>query len=99
MPTTEVTTFYPGQSNWQWLESEEHPGASGLADGTGCRSCHEGREEAWGESLVKGNKLEPTPIEGKAGAKDLKLQAAYDEQYFYLRAEWESERPGITHGT
>ena len=99
VPTTWVTTFYPGQSSWQWLESEAHPGASGLANGTGCRSCHEGREEALGESLVKGNELEPTPIEGKAGAKDLKLQAAYDEQYFYLRAEWESERPGITHGT
>ena len=99
VPTTEVTPFYPGQTNWQWLESEAHPGASGLEMGTGCRSCHEGQEEAWGESLVKGNEMEPTPIEGKAGAKDLKLQAAYDEQYFYLRAEWESERPGITHGT
>lgn len=98
VPTTEVIAFYPGQSSWQWLESEAHPGSTRLAQGMGCRSCHEGKEQALGESLVKGRELEPTPIEGKAGSKVLKLQAAYDEQYFYLRAEWESERPGITHG-
>lgn len=32
-----------------------------------------------GEKLVKGGPLEPMPVKGKDGYKDLKVQAAYDD--------------------
>ncbi len=55
-----------------------------------------------GESLVKGDNkfgLEPNPIAGKEPYRTVTAQAAYDQNNFYLKLEWESERPGITHQT
>ncbi len=99
VPVTEFTAFYPATASWQWLKSD-HPGSGGLNAGMGCNNCHTGQEEKLGNSLVSGNNkfgLEPDPIEGKEGYKNVKAQAAYDDKKFYLRVEWESERPGISH--
>jgi hypothetical protein len=41
--------------------------------------------------------LEPDPIEGKLPYIDVDVRAAYDSEYLYMRFEWASERPGITH--
>lgn len=68
--------------------------------GYGCQSCHgvlEQRVEHLGEELVELGPLEPSPIEGKLPYVDVEVKAAYDDEYLYMRFEWASERPGITH--
>ena len=40
-PTT-LTAMYPGQTNWQWLTSDEHPGASEVRDDSmSVLGCHD----------------------------------------------------------
>lgn len=93
VPTKTLTLFYPGQSSYQWLRSTDHPGASVVAQGTSCVTCHKGQEEKLGNKLVKANKLEPTPVAGKNGVIQLSLQVAYDTQNAYFRAQWKTRNP------
>jgi hypothetical protein len=92
VPTRTLTLFYPAQSTYQWLRTGEHPGSGAIAGGTSCVTCHNGQEEKLGEKLVKANRLEPTPIEGKNGSVKLNVQVAYDDQNAYFRFQWQ------THG-
>ena len=82
--------FYPGQSSFQWLHSSDHPGAKTVSTGGACVTCHKGTEEKLGNKLVKANKLEPTPVEGKNGVVQLSLQVAYDTENAYFRAQWKT---------
>jgi hypothetical protein len=100
IPTKTVKLFYPGQSTYQWLRSPAHKRADKkVLQGDSCVSCHEGEEEEIGNLIVTGEKLEPTPIPNKDGFKDLSVQAAYDNEYLYLRARWKSQlnREGRMH--
>ena len=90
VPARTVTLFYPGQSTYQWLRSAEHPGAPVVAGAGACLTCHKGSEEKLGNKLVKANKLEPTPIEGKNGVLALRLQVAYDSENAYFRFQWKT---------
>ncbi|MBI4194742.1 MAG: hypothetical protein HY526_06640 [Betaproteobacteria bacterium] len=90
VPTKTVTLFYPGQSTFQWLRSADHPGAQMVGGGQECVTCHKGQEEKLGNKLVKANKLEPTPVDGKNGAVQLSVQVAYDAQNAYFRAQWKT---------
>jgi len=90
VPARTVTLFYPGQSTYQWLRSAEHPGAPVVGGAGACLTCHKGSEEKLGNKLVKANKLEPTPIEGKNGALPLHLQIAYDNENAYFRFQWKT---------
>lgn len=68
--------------------------------GFGCQACHgvlQQRVEGLGEGLVGPGPLENDPIEGKRPYVDVKVRAAYDREYLYLRFEWASARPGILH--
>jgi hypothetical protein len=88
--------FYPGQSTYEWLRSEEHKGAvKEVTRGDSCTSCHdeEDAEKDIGNNLVKPNKLEPMAIPGKSGYKLLKVQAAYDDKNLYLRYQWKTDNP------
>lgn len=93
VPVTDVTLFYPGQSSYEWLRTSNHPGSKMVLDGTACVTCHKGREKAMGDKLVKGGPLEPTPVKGKNGSADLKVQAAYDAKNAYLRFQWKTQLP------
>lgn len=100
IPSRTVTLFYPGQASHQWLKSREHKRADGrVRAGDACLSCHEGEEAEIGDLIVKGGRLEPTPIEGKLGAIDLSVQAAHDDENLYLRFQWKTQmaRPGQMH--
>lgn len=100
IPTKTVKLFYPGQSSIEWLLSPAHKRANKkVAKGDSCASCHEGEEEEMGETIVSGEKLEPNPIPGKTGFKDLEIQAAYDADNLYLRFQWKSQlnREGRMH--
>ncbi len=95
---TKVPLFYPGQSSYQWLVSS-HKGAKGVREGKACASCHDGEEKDIGEALVKGGPLEPMPVKGKDGFKELSVQVAYDAKNAYLRFQWKTLNPfaGIEH--
>lgn len=87
---TTVPLFYPGQSSYEWLRSDQHPGAALVKDGKACSTCHTGKEKAMGDKLVKAGPLEPMPVKGKNGTVDLKIQAAYDAKNAYLRYQWKT---------
>jgi hypothetical protein len=92
--TTTVPMFYPGQSSYEWLRSDEHKNAAKeVKRGDACLSCHDEKdaEKDMGNKLVKGGRLEPMPIPGKSGYKDLKVQAAYDAKNLYLRYQWKTD--------
>ena len=91
--TTSLTLFYPGQSSYEWVRSANHPGAPMAKEGTACATCHEGKQKAMGDKIVKGGPLEPTPVKGKNGTVDLKIQAAYDAKNAYLRFQWKTLNP------
>ena len=98
--TQTVTLFYPGQSSYQWLRSPEHRRANKKVEaGDACLSCHEGEEKDIGTLIVTGERLEPHPIPGKEGVKQLAVQAAHDAENLYLRFQWKSQldREGRMH--
>jgi hypothetical protein len=90
VPARTLTLFYPGQSTFQWLNSAEHPGAGMVKTGGACVTCHKGAEEKLGDKLVKANKLEPAPVEGKNGTVQLNVQVAYDNEQAYFRFQWKT---------
>lgn len=102
VPAAKLTLFYPGQSSYEWLRSDAHKNAAKeVKRGDACTSCHdeEDAEKDLGEKLVKGGRLEPAPVKGKEGYKDLKVQAAFDAKNVYLRFQWKTQNayPGIEH--
>lgn len=92
VPATTVPLFYPGQSSYEWLR-KDHPGAQAVQADQTCVTCHKGQEKTLGTKLVKAGPLEPTPVEGKPGHVDLKVQAAYDATNAYFRFEWKTSNP------
>ena len=95
-----ATLFYPGQSSYQWLRSSKHKRAyKKTAQGEACVSCHEGEEADIGNLIVAGERLEPNPIPGKEGVKDLSVQALHDSEYLYFRFQYKSQldREGRMH--
>ncbi len=96
IPSASVMLFYPGQSSYEWLSGNDHgkgKGAKAVREGGTCLKCHEGDERAMGERIVKGGPLEPTPVKGKNGALELKVQAAYDAKSAYFRFQWNTQNP------
>jgi hypothetical protein len=99
VPVANVTLFYPGQSSYEWLRTSDHPGSKSVLDGQACTTCHTGMEKTLGDRIVKGDRLEPTPVKGKNGTVDLKFQAAYDAKNAYFRYQWKTLNayPGSEH--
>jgi len=99
VPTRTLTLFYPAQSSYEWLRSAEHPGSQVVAGDEACLTCHKDTEKKLGNKLVKANKLEPMPVKGKDGTKELKVQVAYDDKNAYWRFQWKTnaKQPGIEY--
>ena len=96
VPATKLTLFYPGQSSYEWLRSDGHGGAANkVKNGKSCVSCHDdpNEEKELGSKLVKGGALEPTPVAGKEGYKEVTVQAAFDSKNAYLRFQWKTQNP------
>jgi len=93
--TDTVKLFYPGQSSYEWLRSKAHGGARKVGLGAACVSCHDedDAEKDKGNELVKAGPIEPMPVKGKNGYKELSVQAAYDAKNLYLRYEWKTDNP------
>lgn len=102
IPVANIPLFYPGQSTYEWLRSEEHKNAAKeVKRGDSCTFCHdeEDAEKDIGNKIVKGGRLEPMPVRGKSGYKELRVQAAYDDKNAYLRFQWKTDNnyPGTEH--
>ncbi|MGC9953768.1 MAG: ethylbenzene dehydrogenase-related protein [Rhizomicrobium sp.] len=89
VPAKDVALFYPGQSSWEWvLTQTDHSGADKFRGGKNCAACHIGDEKNMGALLVSGKMNEPTPIPGKPGSVDAKVQFAHDGQNIYVHLEF-----------
>ena len=99
IPVKTIALFYPGQASNAWTRSSKHMGFDWVRRGARCRTCHEGEEEAMGKLLVSGGELEPAPIPGKSGFKNVSVQTAYDSENLYFRFQWRSDmnREGRMH--
>ncbi|MBI3140639.1 MAG: hypothetical protein HYZ19_02105 [Rhodocyclales bacterium] len=100
VPKSQITLFYPGQATQEWMKSAAHKaGATGVNEGKNCQACHQDEEVDLGKVIVSGKKLEPDPIPGKPGSIKVTVQAAYDKEYFYLKASWPTnlKEPGAFH--
>ncbi len=90
VPGKDINLFYPGQASWEWVMTPtDHSGAATFRQGKNCHECHDvdGHSEAplMGEKIVKGGKLEPNPIPGKAGTIKLNVKMTHDADNFYVR--------------
>ncbi len=98
-----ITLFYPGRTSWEFLTSDDHRlGARFIArKKRNCAHCHlspSGEldliadEIAAGTAKMKRSRIpfEDDPIPGKPGILYANMQAAYDNDYLYVRIEWES---------
>ncbi|MCP4183796.1 MAG: cytochrome C552 [Hyphomicrobiales bacterium] len=90
--TSNITLFYPGQASFEWVQTgKDHGGARAfLKGGDRCATCHLKEVKDMGAKIVSGEKLEPTPIEGKRGSIDVKMQATHDNENMYLRFRWKN---------
>jgi len=88
-----TAVFYPGVSPIEWItKGTEHGGARGMKKGETCMDCHSEEIAAMGAKMVSGQKIEPSPIPGKAAAIDVKVQAAHDGENLYLRFTWKQPK-------
>ncbi len=85
----DITAFYPGVSPLEWIQKgTEHGGARALKKGETCADCHSDEAADMGKKIASGQKIEPTPIAGKAAFIPVKVQAAHDGENLYLRFSW-----------
>ena len=82
--------FYPGQASYEWvITGKDHGGARAfLRGGDRCVTCHDKEVRDMGAKIVSGSKAEATPIAGKRGHVDVKVQAARDAERVYFRFQW-----------
>jgi Ethylbenzene dehydrogenase len=84
-----IIAVYPGNSPIEWIrKGVDHSGARGMKQGETCVACHEKESVDLGKRIVTGEKLEPTPIKGKAGSIPVTVQAAHDGANLYMRFSW-----------
>ncbi|ENO85264.1 ethylbenzene dehydrogenase-related protein [Thauera linaloolentis] len=85
----DITLFYPGVSPLEWIQKgTEHGGARALKKGETCADCHHEEAADMGKKIASGQKIEPSPIPGKAAFIPVKVQAAHDGANLYLRFSW-----------
>ena len=82
--------FYPGQASYEWvITGKDHGGARPFVrGGDRCVTCHDKEVRDMGAKIVSGSKAEATPIPGKRGHVDVKVQAAHDAEKVYFRFQW-----------
>jgi hypothetical protein len=92
VPVKKPRLFYPGQSSYEWLRTDDHKKASKeVRSGEACLNCHKGEQKSLGEILIGEHRLEPDPVADKSGYKRLNVQAAHDDTYIYMRFSWKTD--------
>jgi len=105
--STDVLLFYPGVTSWEFLTSDDHRLGAREIKRTrrNCRHCHlskDGELDLKAGDIAAGSirmkrshkAFEPEPTPGKKGTLHAAVSAAYDDEYFYLRVEWDSKGTG-----
>ncbi len=102
-----IVLFYPGVASWEFLTSDDHRlgGREIKKTKKECRYCHlsrAGELDLKADEIASGtvrmkmshNPFEPEPIPGKKGTAFANVQAAYDDDFLYIRTEWDSKGTG-----
>lgn len=90
----EIVAFYPGVSPMEWILGDlridrvRHGGGRAFRQGDSCIECHSDEAREMGELIASGEKLEPEPAKGRAGAIAVSVQAAHDGERLHLRLRW-----------
>lgn len=86
-----LTLFQPGQSSWEWLLiPSSHDGGKRMREGKSCLYCHAGEEQAIGNLVASGEKLEPSPVPGLPGTLELTVRHGVDDQVAWFEMSWQS---------
>ena len=96
-----IKVFYPGVASWEFLTGKDHGTGGNVVKKyeKACADCHIGKDGSYDiksdkiiagqlNKVDSGDPLEPEPLSGMPGFKDITVQAAYDADNFYLRIQW-----------
>jgi cytochrome c-type protein NapC len=99
--TMTIKMYYAGVASWQYMKGDDHGEGADVVNKMKmtCQECHISKEGVYdiradqivsGElkMLKSGKPLEPEPVSGLEGYKDVSIQAAYDARNIYLRFQW-----------
>ena len=97
-----IKTFYPGVASWDFLRDKDHGTGGNVVkkQEKACADCHISKDGSYdiksdkiisGElkKVASGDPLEPEPLSGMPGFKDVAVQVAYDAENIYLRLQWQ----------
>ena len=98
---TTVKVFYPGVTSWDYLRGKDHGTGGNVVKKLekACADCHVSKDGSYDiksdkiisgalNKVDSGDPLEPEPLSGMSGFKDVTIQAAYDSENIYLRVQW-----------
>jgi hypothetical protein len=101
VPAKTVKSFYPGVASWEFMTGKDHGTGGDVVKklDKACADCHVSKDGSYdiksdkiisGElkKAASGEPLEPEPLAGMPGFKDVSVQAAYDKDNIYLRIQW-----------
>lgn len=99
--TSTIKVFYPGVASWDFMIGKDHGTGGNVVKKLekACGDCHVGKDGSYdikadkiiaGElnKVDSGDPLEPEPLSGMPGFKDVSVQAAYDAENIYMRVQW-----------
>lgn len=102
VPGKTIKVFYPGQASWDFVRGDDHgTGAAPVRTfKKSCADCHIGQNGEYdinADKIITGalkrsaskDPLEPDPLSGMPGFKDVQVKAAYDANNIYLHFQWQ----------
>jgi len=91
VPALDVTLFLPGQASIEWIQDgSSHGGGRAFSFGDRCVWCHAGEEADIGALATSAEKIETYDLGDKRGHVPMAVQAAFDDDYLYMRFQWEA---------
>ncbi len=90
VPVLDVTLFMPGQASIEWIQDgSSHGGGRAFSFGDRCIWCHAGEEADIGALATSAEKIETYDLGDKRGHIPMTVQTAFDDDYLYMRFQWE----------
>jgi nitrate/TMAO reductase-like tetraheme cytochrome c subunit len=90
IPALSVELFLTGQASIEWVQDgSQHGGGRAFGFGDRCVWCHLGEESDIGKLVITGEKLETKSLGNKRGHVPMQVQAAHDDDYLYMRFQWQ----------
>jgi predicted CXXCH cytochrome family protein len=79
LSTKQVTLFYPGAANSDWLR-RAHPGSQAMRQGRSCQQCHRGEEATMGKAQADGR---------KPAFRDIQIAFSLEGDRLRIALEWQ----------